>query len=230
MQTAPLRPRLVGRAAAGAVDLPAMRRRLFTLCSAFCLLLCVAVCALWARGRSRMDHLTFTAGGARLWWISSGGSGVSVMEVEGWPRQEPLEWRVYGDGSKMPWLSIGDRGWEGCAVIPNGPEVFTLLAPDGKPILWPSGTWGTESKATRPILSAPMACHRVAIPYRQTAAVLALPPAVVAAGVLVRRVRGRRRWQRGRCPACGYDLRAMPDRCPECGTVPDVTDSPTSVT
>ena len=43
---------------------------------------------------------------------------------------------------------------------------------------------------------------------------------VLTARPLISVVRERRRVRQGHCPACGYDLRATPDRCPECGHVP----------
>ena len=36
----------------------------------------------------------------------------------------------------------------------------------------------------------------------------------------VRSIRGLARRDHGLCPSCGYDLRASPERCPECGEVP----------
>lgn len=52
----------------------------------------------------------------------------------------------------------------------------------------------------------------VNVPYWFLAMVTAAPP------LLALRV-CRRRARHGFCPSCGYDLRASPDQCPECGTV-----------
>jgi hypothetical protein len=56
--------------------------------------------------------------------------------------------------------------------------------------------------------------HGQAVPAWAVAGLLAIVPAV---WVDVRRRRPR---PPGFCPACGYDLRATPERCPECGAVP----------
>ena len=58
-----------------------------------------------------------------------------------------------------------------------------------------------------------------AVPYWVAGAALLLP---ALCGLLARCARHRRRRGRsssGRCTACGYDLRATPGRCPECGTL-----------
>jgi hypothetical protein len=54
----------------------------------------------------------------------------------------------------------------------------------------------------------------VVVPLWAVTAALALFPVLR----LVSRM--RRRPAAGRCPACGYDLRATPQRCPECGRIP----------
>jgi hypothetical protein len=64
------------------------------------------------------------------------------------------------------------------------------------------------------------------VPYWALFAALLVPPIVRQRylGALLRRRRARMR--AGCCPACGYDLRASPDRCPECGAVPQPPHNP----
>jgi hypothetical protein len=57
--------------------------------------------------------------------------------------------------------------------------------------------------------------HLIAFPHWFFLPLLAAMPLMA----LRRTLRGRRRVRAGLCKNCGYDLRASPERCPECGSV-----------
>jgi hypothetical protein len=46
----------------------------------------------------------------------------------------------------------------------------------------------------------------------------AIPPCAWLLITTASILRKRRAVKQGMCPKCGYDLRASPERCPECGT------------
>jgi hypothetical protein len=65
----------------------------------------------------------------------------------------------------------------------------------------------------------------IAIPYKQYDFPIAylIPLFAIAPALWLKKsLRQSRRFSSGLCPACGYDLRATPDRCPECGAIPAV--------
>jgi hypothetical protein len=55
-------------------------------------------------------------------------------------------------------------------------------------------------------------------PHAAATAAAGLPPALWIAAAVHRLARRRRRKINGLCAGCGYDLRATPGRCPECGS------------
>jgi hypothetical protein len=71
---------------------------------------------------------------------------------------------------------------------------------------------GLSHTSIRPEMRLPLAVRYV-VPHWVVPPVFAALPMAY----LWRRSRDQRRSRTGLCPTCGYDLRASPERCPECG-------------
>ena len=200
-----------------AVTTVSLKRHLFNLVAFLSLLLFAAVVALWLRGHFIGDewHLppsevtdvtpaAPTLGPAQTWRrqvsFHAGGGRVRVM------RREVQEGRTTpaGHTTTPPRDAVGDLPAMTASDRAHSALGFAYLRRDKQPFNRPPVTgwyWGFVA---------------VTVPCWALAAVTAVLPTLWA----LRRVSQRRntaRANRGLCPACGYDLRATPDHCPECG-------------
>lgn len=174
------------------------------------MLLCVATAALWVRGFWKVDcveldtpnHVTcLVAGQARIYLVRLSLDFNVASDSGETPGPAPTPgWRTSFDSSDS------DDSYEWCEWASAGPEhrhQFTGL--------------GFRTGGNPPMLNSegPVAPTgwEVFVPMGFVVTITAVLPALG-----LRRFVRHRRTPRGFCRVCGYDLRATPDRCPECGT------------
>ena len=184
-----------------------MRRRLLNLLTAGSLLLCVAAVVLWVRSYWVSHFLGVTVirptGADTTLTLSSSNGEVSYYHqcIVYAPREDAEPRVTWGYGSATPSTYDGPERWAQASVKVAG---FAVMVLDSK---YPAG-FGQHGERG-------IAIRAVAVPWWMIVAVsggLAVP--------LARRLRRRHRLGYSgtvRCSHCGYDLRATPDRCPECG-------------
>lgn len=178
-------------------------RRLFNVAALVSLLLLAATAVFWARSYRLTERVNwFNAAGART--IATGPGHVMVQ------------------------FSLGD--WSSHAATFHGPQytrepaggtfnyLLFLCHEAGQRFTNWDGYGFSWSELYRPS-SGIRHVHATAPMWSLATITGLLPMGALTLGLRDSRRRARRHGQ-SCCVACGYDLRATPDRCPECGTVP----------
>ena len=182
-----------------------MRRRVLNLLTAVSLLLCVAACGLWVGSywrscRVGCEMLRRPAPGvvASRQWLFVGEGGRVVFQWAWLEANTPLQ------NVEAPGLTAST------AALP--PEARTL-----RYVRESLYDLHVERQAGGP----PAYPGRYQFRY---GIVPGWVPVILASALPAWRLRRRRQQRRRRearlCAGCGYDLRATPERCPECGSVP----------
>jgi hypothetical protein len=192
-----------------------VRRRLLNYATALSLLLCVAVCVLWVRSYWATDL---------FWW-----HGITDEGDRCYIRQDLVEAGRGGVGMSRSVRSGPRRPVDGGPSVREVAErvsipFYRVWRPRYPNFYNRNGAWLDRAgfqfdyyvawPDPDPLRPAHGWSWKVVVPCWALAAGTATLPAARAASRL------RRRWRTrgaGLCPTCGYDVRATPDRCPECG-------------
>jgi hypothetical protein len=169
---------------------------LFNLLAAASLALCVAMVAAWARSYRVADA---------LYWIAR--TRQSVVGFDN-TRGQVVFARFWVISGPDP---LGTAGLHHDVLPPDD-----LHSSAGHVDLdWQFLGFFVKATRSRQNVSGPSVVRDliIAVPTWFPVLILTLPPAI-----WLKRLRARYR-QFGRCTQCGYDLRATPERCPECRTI-----------
>jgi hypothetical protein len=178
-------------------------RALATAATLLSLVLCLAICALWLRSHFARD----SAWVFLPWPADSRSPRYLKLDADSGGGQLEVAWRVWTAAHREQVRQHNELA--GADFYHRSfPDVPTRYSRSIPPTTWNTFGFKWYSGPTHTAACAP---------YWLLALLTALPPAARAAT----RARRRRRIRSGRCPTCGYDLRATPDRCPECGTAPE---------
>src|SRR4051794_21547831 len=176
-----------------------LARQLFTLCSAISLLLCAASVTGWARSYRVSDGVEWGRG--RRWVSLQCMRGhVTAMRGEREAWYAPVDY-----GPTYLRDAIGSTPHDAYFNVDTG---YTREA-----------SWHFAGFAH---LTGPKASSRLDGMWEAPLWSFALATAVLPLHLLFLRRRHRRHGRplaQQHCPNCGYDLRASPERCPECGAV-----------
>ena len=169
-----------------------------------CLVGCAITCTLWARSRQSAELLfrrSERPGFTTETIVHS--SGGLVLIHRSWRRADVA------------------RGWPVAAPVVRWEHRQLALSPDLRIAMRSAyDSWGFAFDVRRPSYASNSTRdwrhYRVMFPHWAAAVALGIPPLGLLRPILAR-ARTRRRARRGLCRTCGYDLRATPDQCPECG-------------
>jgi hypothetical protein len=195
-----------------------MLRRPFTVLSALSLLLCVAVVVMWVRSHRGADAFGFTWRGA-LWQVTSDRGRFCLDNEPGRRREvEQIEAARAAAPERYQWLEEQAlAALERAAAAPYPSTDRDAALDESKRFVEEHGRFGEQLEAAilrKPAIRPASYSAPYALPFGATA----LLPAIWLTFAIARLSRRRSRPGRGLCSSCGYDLRATPGRCPECGT------------